>query len=201
MKNLLKVSLIIVLVFVACLNFTACNNEKYQVTKEEYETAFSMEALSNVTISIREGKDEKGKVEYFYSQGKNYALCRYNENVQYYGRYYGELNGEAFCYLYGHEQVENFTQELAVWEKVEDPSSYAYQGVNFAISYKTEFSFLKYDSKEKAYVYVNSAYGPDIVYKYYFVNKKLTKYTVQENNYSCVCEFYNYGETVIPVKI
>ena len=205
MKKILSIFLSVICVVGTCWNFTACDNEKednekYQVAQEEYEAAFSLESFQNVTISIKEETKDKNTVSYFYNDGDNYALCRYDGDMQYYGRYYGVENGEEFCYLYGNEQLENFTQEQASWVKFDNPSAYKYEGVSFALSYKKEYKYLRYYSKTKAYSYTNSAYGTNIVYTYYFVDKKITKYTVDNGDYQYICEFYDYGTTEIPVK-
>ena len=193
------------------VSFSACNiesnesqasQEQYQVTKEEYENAFSLDAFKNVTMSIVSQINNKDIQSYFYNDGDNYALCRYDGDMQYYGRYYGVKNGEEFCYLYGNEQLENFTQEQASWKKYDNPSAYKYEGVYFALSYKQEYNSLKYNSKTKVYSYTNSAYGTDIVYTYYFVDKQVTKYTVKEGDeYIFSCDFYDYGSTKIPIII
>ena len=210
MKKLLSILLSVLCLFVGVC-FAGCNNEdnesqesqeKYQVTKEEYENAFSLDSFKNVTMSIVSQINNKDIQSYFYNDGDNYALCRYDGDTQYYGRYYGIENGEEFCYLYGNEQLDNFTQEQATWGKYDNPSAYKYEGVHFALSYKQEYSSLKYDSKIKAYSYINSAYGTDIVYTYYFVDKKVTKYTVQDaHEYIFICDFYDYGTTEIPALI
>ena len=205
MRKVLSVFLSTVCVVGMCLNFSACNkenDEKYQVSQEEYEAAFSLDSFNNVTMSIVSQINNKDIQSYFYNDGDNYALCRYDGDMQYYGRYYGVENGEEFCYLYGNEQLENFTQEQAAWEKFDNPSAYKYEGVNFALSYKQEYRDLEYNSNIKAYSYTNSAYGTDIVYTYYFIDKKVTKYTVKDGDaYIFTCDFYDYGTTVIPVKI
>ena len=202
-KNLLTIGFAVLLMLGMSISLSACNKEdgeKYQVTKEEYENAFSLESFQNVTMSIVSQINNKDIQSYFYNDGDNYALCRYDGDVQYYGRYYGIENGEEFCYLYGNEQLENFTQEQATWKKYDNPSAYKYEGVYFALSYKQEYSSLKYDSKIKAYSYTNSAYGTDIVYTYYFVDKQVTKYTVKEGDaYIFSCDFYDYGTTEIPI--
>ena len=203
-KKLLTIGLTVLLVGMSAC-FSACNkvdDKKYQVTKEEYENAFSLDSFQNVTMSIVSKINNKEIQSYFYNNGDNYALCRYDGDMQYYGRYYGVENGEEFCYLYGNEQLENFTQEQAAWEKFDNPSAYKYEGVNFALSYKQEYRDLEYDSKIKAYSYTNSAYGTDIVYTYYFVDKKVTKYTVKNGDvYIFICDFYDYGTTEIPALI
>ena len=207
-KKVWTIGLTTVLAVGMCLSFSACdkeNNEtqeKYQVSQEEYEAAFSLDSFKNVTMSFVGRINDKDIQSYFYNDGDNYALCRYDGDMQYYGRYYGVENGEEFCYLYGNEQLENFTPEQAAWEKFDNPSAYKYEGVNFALSYKQEYSNLKYDAKTKAYSYTNSTYGTDIVYSYYFVDKKVTKYTVKEaDEYIFVCDFYDYETTEIPALI
>ena len=139
-KKLLTVGLATLLCMSVC--FSACNkenNEKYTVSKEEYESAFSLTAFNNVTISIKEQTKDKNTISYFYNDEDNYALCRYDGDIQYYGRYYGIENGEEFCYLYGNEQLENFTANQASWKKYDNPSAYKYDGVYFALSYKQEY--------------------------------------------------------------
>lgn len=186
-------------------HFSACSDadEKYQVTQEEYEAAFTLEAFSNVTITMTDEKEgQTTQKSYFYSEGENFALCKYSGDMQYYGMYYGVSNGEEFCYLYGSETLADFTEEQASWTKYDNPSAYSNQGVNFALHYKREFRFLEYDSKANAYVYENTAYGPKMVYKYYFTDKKLTKYAITEGDYrEYVCEFYDYGTTKISIEI
>ena len=105
MKKIKKL-LIIGLVALFCMSFSACNienDEKYKVSQEEYEAAFSLDAFKNVTMSIVSQTNDKDVQSYFYNDGDNYALCRYNRDMQYYGRYYGIENEEEFCYLYGNE--------------------------------------------------------------------------------------------------
>ena len=42
MKKLLSIVLSAICTVGVCLNFSACNDEKYQVSKEEYEAAFRL---------------------------------------------------------------------------------------------------------------------------------------------------------------
>ena len=77
MRKLLSVFLSTVCAVGMCLNFSACNKEdeeKYQVSKEEYEAAFSIETLRNVTISMTGPYWERDHIKsYFYSEGENFA--------------------------------------------------------------------------------------------------------------------------------
>jgi hypothetical protein len=204
MKKSLSIVLSAICTVGVCLNFSACNDEKYQVSKEEYEAAFTVEALQNVTISMVGPYWERDhKKEYFYGAGENYALCKYSEDTQYYGRYYGVVDGEEFAYVYGNESLEDFTEEQAAWSKANNPSYYKTEGVNTFLSYKREFHFLEYDKKKKLYKYENTAYGPKMVYSYYFTDKKLIKFviTIEAENYEYICEFYDYETTEIPQEI
>lgn len=45
MKKSLSIVLSAICTVGICLNFSACNDEKYQVSKEEYEAAFTVEIL------------------------------------------------------------------------------------------------------------------------------------------------------------
>ena len=201
-KKILTTCISLVFVVAICFGLSACykeNDSKYQVTQEEYETAFSLDCFRNVTMSIISQTNNKEIRSYFYNDGENYMLCRYEGELQYYGRYYGIKDEEEFCYLYGNEQLENFTIEQASWEEYDNPQAYRYQGVQFALSYKKIYSSLNYDSKTKTYSYTNKAYGTDIVYTYYFVDKMVTKYTVKEGGKNVyICDFYDYGTTEIP---
>ena len=149
MKKLLSIVLSAICTVGVCLNFSACNDEKYQVSKEEYEAAFTVEALQNVTISMTGPYWERDHIKsYFYSVGKNFALCSYSEDTLYYGRHYGYANGEEFAYVYGNERLEDFTEEQAVWTKADNPSYYQTEGVNFVFHYRRDFHLLKYNSKK-----------------------------------------------------
>ena len=86
MKKLLSILLSVLCLFVGVC-FAGCNNEdnesqesqeKYQVTKEEYENAFSLDSFKNVTMSIVSQINNKDIQSYFYNDGDNYALCRYD---------------------------------------------------------------------------------------------------------------------------
>ena len=176
MKKLLTICLTVILTVGVCLGGVGCNNlgdnGKYQVSQEEYEAAFTMEAFSNVTVSkMGPYWEQDHKKEYFYGEGEDYALCKYSGDLQYYGRRYGIVNGEEFAYTYGNESLEDFTEEQAVWTKSKNPSYYKTEGANQFLSYKREFHFLKYDSKTKSYQYENNAYGVKMVYSYYFADK------------------------------
>ena len=204
MKKLLSILLSAICTVSVCLNFSACNDEKYQVSKEEYEVAFTVEALQNVTISMTGPYWERDHIKsYFYSVGKNYALCSYSEDTQYYGRHYGFANGEEFAYIYGNERLEDFTEEQAVWTKADNPSYYQTKGVNFVFHYRRDFHLLKYNSKTKSYDFEFTAYGETGVYSYYFTDKQLTKLIItnEADNYEYVWDFYDYGTTKIPEEI
>ena len=207
MRKLLSVFLSTVCAVGMCLNFSACNKEdeeKYQVSKEEYEAAFSIETLRNVTISMTGPYWERDHIKsYFYSEGENFALCSYSEDTQYYGRYYGIENGKEFCYLYGSERLADFTEEQASWMKYDNPSAYSDKGVNFVLHYRRDFHLLEYNAKTKSYNFEFTAYGETGVYSYYFNDKKLTKFVItnEADNYEYICEFYDYGTTTIPIKV
>ncbi len=205
-KKLLTIGLTAVLAIGMSLGFAACNKDdkQYQVSKEEYESAFTVESLQNVTISMTGPYWERDHIKsYFYSEGENFALCSYSEDTRYYGRYYGIENGEEFCYLYGSERLADFTEEQASWTKCDNPSAYSDKGVNFVLHYRRDFHLLEYNSKTKSYDFEFTAYGEQGVYSYYFTDKKLTKFVItnEADNYEYICEFYDYGTTVIPVKI
>ncbi len=200
----MKKSLTFILCMIICINFSACFNEKYQVSQEEYEAAFTIEALSNVTISMTGPYWERDHIKsYFYSEGESFALYSYSENTQYYGRYYSIENGKEICYLYGNERLENFTPEQGYWDKCDNPSAYSDKGVNFVLHYRRDFHLLEYNSKTKSYDYEFTAYGEKGVYSYYFTDKTLTKFIItnEADNYEYVWEFYDYGTTVVPLKI
>ena len=204
MKKLLAILLSAICAVGICLNFSACNDEKYQVSQEEYEAAFTIESLQNVTISMTGPYWERDHIKsYFYSVGKNFALCSYSEDTQYYGRYYGIENGEEFCYLYGNERLADFTEEQASWMKCDNPSAYSDKGVNFVLHYRRDFHLLEYNAKTKSYDYEFTAYGENGVYSYYFTDKKLTKFIItnEADNYEYICEFYDYATTEIPALI
>ena len=206
MKKLLTIGLTVMLAAGMCLNFSACHkeDEKYQVSREEYDAAFSIEMLKNVTISMTGPYWERDHIKsYFYSEGENFALCSYSEDTQYYGRYYGIENNEEFCYLYGNERLADFTDEQASWTKCDNPSAYSDKGVNFVLHYRRDFHLLEYNSKTKSYDYEFTAYGEQGVYSYYFTDKKLTKFVItnEADNYEYICDFYDYGTTEIPISI
>ena len=207
MRKLLSVFLSTVCAVGMCLNFSACNKEdeeKYQVSKEEYEAAFSIETLRNVTISMTGPYWERDHIKsYFYSEGENFALCSYSEDTQYYGRYYGVSDGKEFCYLYGSERLADFTEEQASWTEYDNPSAYSDKGVNFVLHYRRDFHLLEYNAKTKSYDFEFTAYGETGVYSYYFTDKKLTKFVItnEADNYEYICDFYDYGTTTIPVKV
>ena len=212
MKNLLSILLSVLCLFVGVC-FAGCNKEdnesqesqeKYQVAKVEYESAFTVEALQNVTISMTGPYWERDHIKsYFYSVGKNFALCSYSEDTQYYGRHYGFANGEEFAYVYGNERLEDFTEEQAVWTKVDNPSYYKTKGVNFVFHYRRDFHLLEYNSKTKSYDYEIAASGEKGTYSYFFTDKKLTKFVItnEADDYKYVWDFYDYGTTKIPEEI
>lgn len=202
-KKLLTIGLALLLMLCSIV-LSGCSDKKYQVSKEEYESAFTVESLQNVTISMTGPYWERDHIKsYFYSVGKNFALCSYSEDTQYYGRYYGIENNEEFCYLYGSERLADFTEEQASWTKCDNPSAYSNKGVNFVLLYRRDFHLLEYNSKTKSYDFEFTAYGEQAVYSYYFTDKKLTKFVItnEADNYEYIWEFYDYGTTVIPVKI
>ena len=55
MKKSLSIVLSAICTAGICLNFSACNDEKYQVSQEEYDQAFTKETLSNVTFCVSLG--------------------------------------------------------------------------------------------------------------------------------------------------
>ena len=206
LEKILTIGLALLLMLCGSVSLVGCNkeNETHKVTKEEYETAFSIETLKNVTISMVGPYWERDHIKsYFYSESENFALCSYSEDTQYYGRYYGIENGEEFCYLYGNERLADFTEEQASWTKCDNPSAYSDKGVNFVLHYRRDFHLLEYNSKTKSYDFEFTAYGENGVYSYYFTDKKLTKFVItnEADNYEYICEFYDYGTTKIPEEI
>lgn len=206
MKKLLSFLLSTVCVLGACAPFSACSDaeEKYQVTQQEYEAAFSLQSLSNVTVSMTGPYWERDHIKsYFYNEGENFALCSYSDDTQYYGRYYGTTDGEEFCYLYGSERLADFTEEQARWTKCDNPSAYSDKGINFVLHYRRDFHLLKYNDKTNSYDYQSTAYGEKYVYSYYFIDKKLNKFiiTYEADNYEYIWDFYDYGKTKISIEI
>ncbi|MBO5411539.1 MAG: hypothetical protein J6A38_00425 [Clostridia bacterium] len=185
------------------MSMPACKKDSYQVNQEEYEQAFTENALSNVTISVTGPYWERDQVcEYIYSTENAFAGYCYRNGVQYYGRYYGMENGEEFKYVYGSERYEDFTETSAYWRKYSMTSN-TDNGISFVLWYKRDFHLLEYDSSTKSYRF--DAHAGDVAgtYAYYFRNKKLTKFEITiENNdeYHYVWEFYDYGTTKIPVQ-
>ena len=176
MKKFLAIILCVFCTVGVCANFAACSDEKYQVSQEEYEAAFTSEALSNVTICAVGGENIHLK-EYYYCVEDNYAFCNYYDNLQFYGKFYEIKNGKESCYLYGNEDFECFTEDDATWRKSEtvfDKNS-LFHNAKFVALYKIAFDLLEYDMKEKCYrVEIPSQEHP-FLYTYYFLDKKLTK--------------------------
>lgn len=178
-----------------------CPEERSKkVTQDEYEFAFTKEALFNVTAYMQFKRD--GITSYLYSVGENYALCSYSEGAQYYGRYYGLAKEVEFAYTYGNESLEDFTEDQAVWTKRDNPSYYATKGINEIFSYQREYSLLEYDKETKTYVYENTAYGTTFRYFFSFQDKKLIKYEIFEwdEKVFSMC-LYDYETTEIPQEI
>ncbi len=195
--------ILLVSCFLVCVSCSPYEKEDHLVTQEEYERAFQIETLHNVTIlMIGPYWERDGIKAYFYSDGDSFALLSYRNDVQFYGQYYGIENGEEFCYLYGNNSAE-VTQEQLYWRKYGDPSAYSDKGVEFVALYKRSYPFLEYDEERQAYVLEMSVNYETSFYIYHFTNKKLSKFEIINNadNYHYIWEFYDYGMTKIPEEV
>ena len=201
MKKIIAVISTILLLCIS-LMVSACT-QQYRISEEEYEEAFSVESLSNVSISIVGPYWERyhAKEAYYYVDG-SFVYCRYQEDLLYYGEFYENKDGKETYYLYGSEDFESFTQEDAVWQEafsMKDKNSFMHN-MEFVRLYRRDFHLLEYNRKLKCYYFDFMAQGNKMTYSYFFENKKLTKFeiTVKENDYSLVWNFYDYGKTQIP---
>ena len=187
------------------MTFSACSVNKYQISQEEYEKAFTSEKLSNVTISTV-GYENVHLKEKYCCVGDNYAFYNYYDDLQFYGKFYEIKNGEESCYLYGSEDFEYFTEDDAIWRKSEiifDKSS-LFHNAKFVALYKIAFHLLEYDTKEKCYYAEITSQGQPFLYTYYFLDKKLEKIKITSSaneNYYRIMEFYDYGTTTISIDI
>ena len=185
--------------------FSACSVNKYQVSQEEYEKAFASENLTNVTICTI-GYENKHLKEIYYCVEENYAFYNYYDNLHFYGKCYEIKNGEESCYLYGNEDFEHFTEDDATWRKSEiifDKDS-LFHNAKFVALYKNAFHLLEYDRKDKCYYGEITSQGQPFLYKYYFLDKMLTKIEITSSaneEYYRIMEFYNYGTTTISIDI
>ncbi len=205
MKKIIK-TIIVSIIAISSMPFLSCS-EKTQVSQEEYDAAFTMKRLSNVTISMTGPYWERDRVkEYYYSVGESFVFCRYHDDLQYYGAFYKVQNGEETYYVYGSEYFEYFKEEDAGWLKSEimlDEHSYL-RNAEFVSLYRKDFHLLEYDTKEKCYRFEFTAQGQPILYSYYFADKKLKKFEITsayDENYHYVWEFYDYGTTTISIEI
>lgn len=206
MKRILS-SILTIICFIGIGGGISACSATYRVTAEEYEKAFSDEAMSNLTICIRGPYWERDqKQQYYYRNGDTFALCLYKDEMQYYGQYYTEKDGEEAYYLYGSEYLKDFTKEFAFWRKSEIPlpeNSYLHKA-EFVRLYERDFHLLEYDRTTRAYQFEFTAQGYTYLYSYYFTNKQLTKFeisTPRDEAYQLTWEFYNYNTTTIPVQV
>ena len=204
-KKLLAIG-VAVLLMLCSIVLSGCSDKKYKVSQEEYDNAFTKEALSNVTFCVTPWLYDNGK-EYYYYVDNGFAILRYYNDLQYFGLLYGIENGEKICYLYGSEYFEDYTEEDTAWRKsnpsLMDEIETAYlPNAEFVSRYKKPYEVLKYNKRKKCYYY--EFQDKSTVFSYYFENKVLKKIKMTSNSnklYNCTYVFSNYGTTTIPIEI
>ncbi len=190
------------LLFYVALNFSACNPYS-RVSKTEYEKAFSMETLSNVSISIIGPHWEKYHAkECFYHVDGSFVYARYQDDLLYYGEFLDKRNAEEIYYVYGSEDFEAFAQEDGVWKEsftTKEENSFM-RNAEFVKLYQKDFHLLEYNWKAQCYEYNFVEQGYEMRFRYFFKNAKLAKFEIanQEHEYNLVWQFYDYGKTKIP---
>ena len=88
-KKLLAIG-VAVLLMLCSVVLSGCSDKKYKVSQEEYDNAFTKEALSNVTFCVTPWLYDNGK-EYYYYVDNGFAIFRYYNDLQYFGLLYGMI--------------------------------------------------------------------------------------------------------------
>lgn len=201
MKKLANLLFVILFMFIS-INSSSCG-QKYRVSQEEYERAFNSESLSNVSISIIGPYWERYHTkEEYYIVDECFVYCRYQDDLMYYGEYYEKTDEVKAYYLYGSEEFETFTPEVAIWREafsMKDENSFMHNA-EFVRLYRRDYHLLEYNRKEQCYQFDFVSQGYQARYSYFFEDAKLVRFevTIKENGYNLVWHFYNYGQTNIP---